>query len=74
MKPIVFPAVFIASEALLTKRELKKLLEPAAESFPEGCVLSVYRTGTTYLAVPEEAVPYGVASGAFPDAPDMEER
>lgn len=74
MEPIVFPAVFIASEALLTKRELKKLLKTAAGNFPEGCMLSVYRTGTTYLAVPEEAVPYGVASGAFPGTPEMEER
>ena len=71
MEPKAFPAFFIASDRKLTKEDMTGLLGPMAggEANPAAGVhrWQVLSTGDTYLAVPEEAVPYGEASGMFPD-------
>lgn len=71
MGPKIFPAFFIASDGNLTLEDLTELLRPVAdrEMNPASDIRSwqVLSTGTTYLAVPDEALPYGSASGMFPD-------
>ena len=78
MGPKIFPAFFIASDGNLTLEDLTELLRPVAdrEMNPASDIRSwqVLSTGTTYLAVPDEALPYGSASGMFPDKDTEEAR
>lgn len=78
MGPKIFPAFFIASDGNLTLEDLTELLRPVAdrEMNPASDIRSwqVLSTGTTYLAVPDEALPYGSASGMFPDKGTEEAR
>ena len=77
-RPKIFPAFFIASDRNLTLEDLTELLRPVAdrEMNPAAGIHSwqVLSTGTTYLAVPDEALPYGSASGMFPDKGTEEAR
>lgn len=68
--PKVFPAFFVTDEEDVTLEEMQALVEAKAKELKFG---NKYRnwmamgTGTTYIVVPKEAIPYGEASGLFAD-------
>ena len=69
-EPKVFPAFFVTDAEDITLDEMQKLVEAKAKELKFG---NKYRnwmtmgTGTTYIVVPKEAIPYGEASGLFVD-------
>ena len=68
--PKVFPAFFVTDEEDVTLDEMQALVEAKAKELKFG---KEYRnwmamgTGTTYIVVPKETIPYGEASGLFTD-------
>jgi len=68
--PKVFPAFFVTDEEGLGLEEIRALVEAKAKELKLGKEHPNWMaigTGTTYIVVPKEAIPYGEATGLFTD-------